>query len=286
MSDLLTRLLVLLLSVNCLISCGFVDLRQIGFSVEPDKPDYVLSDSLSPVIIRFDTEMEKTDVGRILQISSYMGVKRGDYTWKGNDLYFVPVPEWTAGIRYTVSLTGTMRSVDGRELRLHHFTSFYAVNNNEPPLLEKHYPFDGSSVGTNDMVLEFHFSRSMDRQTTESALTIEGTGNKTYEWSDDEKILKVILDKALSPWTSYKWNLRDSARSADGVPLPKTYSGWFITNKDLVLPHVTRVFPVLYSNGSWYPARFRYGSRSGFRSGNRSGVQQSYGRKCSSSASF
>jgi hypothetical protein len=93
----------------------------------------------------------------------------------------------------------------------------------------------------------------MDMLTVETSLTIEGIGNKTFEWSDDDKIVKVIADKPFSPWISYRWNLRDSAKSIDGVPLPRTYSGYFTTNFDQTLPCVTDVFPVLYTDGSWYP---------------------------------
>jgi len=242
-----------LLCASFLVSCGFIDLRQIEFSVEPDSADSVLSDSYSPVIVRFETEMEKSDANRILQITSDTGVMKGDIVWKGNDLYFTPVPGWTAGIRYTASLTGTIRSIDGRELRLNRFITFYAINKNEPPLLERHYPANGESVGTADIPFEFHFSRSMDRLTTESSLVIEGIGNKTFEWSDNDKILKVSGDKTFVPWVTYRWSLKDSAKGVDGVPLPKTYSGYFTTNQDKILPQVTGVFPVLYSNGCWYP---------------------------------
>jgi len=41
------------------ISCGFMDLRQIVFNIEPDQPDSVLNNSGSPVILKFNTEMNK-----------------------------------------------------------------------------------------------------------------------------------------------------------------------------------------------------------------------------------
>jgi len=197
--------------------------------------------------------MDKQNTEKILQVSSDAGLMKGDSIWRENDLCFIPVPGWTAGIRYTLSLLGTIQSVDGRDLRVEHFVSFYAINKNVPPLLEWHYPADGMPVSTSNTVFEFHFSRSMDRLATEFALTIEGTGNKTFEWSDEDKILKITVDKALSPWTSYRWNLKDSAKSIDGVPLAKTYSGYFTTNLDQILPCVVKVFPVLYSDGSWFP---------------------------------
>jgi hypothetical protein len=244
---------VMLLCGIFFISCGFVDLRQIVFSIDPNEQDSVLSDSGTPVILKFNTEMDKKNTEKVLQVSSDDGIMKGDYVWEGNTLYFIPVPEWTAGVRYTLSLLGTIESLDGRDLKVEHFVSFYAVNKNSPPLLEWYYPADGASIGTGDTVFEFRFSRSMDRLTTESALTIEGTGNKIFEWSDEDKILKVKLDKTFTPWTSYRWNIRDSAKSIDGVPLPKTYSSYFTTNLDQTLPCVIKVFPVLNSDGSWFP---------------------------------
>jgi hypothetical protein len=249
----LNKALIVLFCGMIFISCGFMDLRQIIFSIEPDKPDSVLSDSGSPVILKFNTEMNKKNTEKILQVSSDIGVMKGDYVWEGNTLYYIPVPGWTAGIRYTLSFLGTIESVDGRDLRVERFISFYAVNKNSPPLLEWHYPADGASVGTDNTVLEFGFSRSMDRLSAESALTIEGIGNKTFEWSNEDRKIKVTVDRALSPWTSYRWKIKDSAKSIDGVPLPKTYSGYFTTNLDQTLPCVVRVFPVLNSGGSWFP---------------------------------
>jgi len=254
-------LLCAMLTVSCgnieqfakdINSYGFINLNPIGISIEPSAGS-VLPEQYSPVIIRFNTEMEKKETEELLHINSDLGVIRGDKHWSGSDLYFVPTGGWTAGIRYNLSFTGTIRSIDRREIRIENYFSFYALNNNEPPLLLKHFPENCGSIKTNDVIMEFYFSCSMDKPSVESALTIEGITNKSYEWSDEDKILKVVPDKTLSPWSFYKWNLKDSAKSIDGVPLPKAYSASFITCLDQVLPQVTNVYPVLFSDGCWYP---------------------------------
>jgi len=234
------------------VSCGLIDLRPVVVSVEPDKSDSLLPDAHSPVILKFNTEMDKSEAEGMMQISSDLGSVRGDLLWKGDDLYFVPVAGWTAGIRYTLSLLGTIRSVDGRELRIERFVSFYAINKNAPPFLDWHIPADGESTGTGDTVLQFHFTCPMDRLSVESAFTAEGISNKNFEWSGDD-LVKVNLLTAQNPWTTYRWNLKDSAKSADGVPIAKAYSGRFITDMDQTLPGVTKVYPVLFSAGSWFP---------------------------------
>ncbi|MDR0444019.1 MAG: Ig-like domain-containing protein [Treponema sp.] len=235
------------------LSCGLFDFRPIGMIIYPDTADSILPYPNSPVKLSFDTEMEKSGTESILQISSDAGVISGDRFWKDNDLYFVPIAGWTAGIRYTMSLLGTVRSVDGRELRIEHFVSFYAMNKNAPPLLTGHYPANGASAGTENVILEFYFSCPMEKISVETGLTVDGFGNKSFEWLADDKTLKLIPDKALSPWTAYRWNLKESAKSRDGVPLPKVFSGQFTTDKDQILPKVNKVFPVLFSDGQWFP---------------------------------
>jgi hypothetical protein len=230
-----------------------MDLRDIGLYIEPNQTDSILPEIFSPVIIKFDTEVIKKEAEGILQINSDLGAVRGDVFWAGNDLHFVPVQGWTAGVRHTLSFIGTIRSVDGREKRVHQFISFYAINNNIPPVLVSHDPLNGESVGINNNIFEFNFSCSMDRLSVESALTIDGIGSKVFEWSDNDKTLKVISEKFLSPWNVYRWNLRDTAKCINGVPLPKTYSGYFTTDLDKILPQVVNVFPVLKTDGSWYP---------------------------------
>ena len=142
------RKLLILLCVILTFSCGFIDLRPINVKVEPGESNALLPESFSPIILKFDTEMEKNGAEGLLQISSDSGVVNGDRFWEGNNLYFVPVAGWAAGVRHTISLSGTVRAVDGRELRLEKFVSFFAINKNEPPFLEWFYPEDGASTGT------------------------------------------------------------------------------------------------------------------------------------------
>jgi hypothetical protein len=249
----ITVLLTISLCAILFFSCGFVDLRPVNLTIYPDKSDSLLNDALTPLIFSFDTRMNKNDAEGIVQVSSDTGTVKGDFSWIGNNLYFTPVPAWTAGIRYTLGLSGTIRSDDGREIKIDRFISFYAINRNGRPVLERHFPADGESVSAENFTLELRFSRSMDRLAAEAAVTLDGIGSKTFEWSNDDRILIISTDKALSPWTSYKWSLRDSAKSTDGTPLPKTYSGSFTTDIDRVLPYVTGVYPIVYNDGEWHP---------------------------------
>lgn len=243
----------LLLCAIFICSCDFVDLRPVSVNIEPNESGALLAEKHSPVILHFNTEMDKKDAEGILQISSDLGVVKGDYNWESNSLYFTPTAGWTAGVRYTLSLAGIIRAVDGRELRLEKFISFYAVNKNEPPLLVRHSPVSGESISVANVILEFYFSKPMDKVSVESAFSIDGITNKTFEWDDDDKLFRIISANELNAWTLYKWTLKENAKSVDGVPLPCEYSSHFITDLDKTLPRVVKIYPVLNANGRWYP---------------------------------
>jgi hypothetical protein len=101
--------------------------------------------------------------------------------------------------------------------------------------------------------MELNFSRSMERLSVESAILLEGINDKKYEWSNDDSTLTITVSNPLAPLNHYRWTLRDSAKSSDGVPLIQTISGQFNTNLDFNIPYVKKVYPVLYADGCWYP---------------------------------
>jgi hypothetical protein len=237
------------------LSCGFVDLRPIGVSVFPEKMDTILEDEYSLLSVGFDTGMEKLAAERIIQVMYGGGTVEGDLFWKENKVFFRPVSGWQPGTRYTLTLSGTLYSLDGRELRLDTQIPFYAISRSPAPLLESCYPPEGASVGTTPgdyNRMEFFFSLPMDRMSTEGALVLEGTGKKKYEWQDDDRRLLVLPESPFSPWKIYRWSIGTEARSRQGIPLAKALSGRFSTDLDSVFPAVLRVYPLLNSGGRWF----------------------------------
>lgn len=238
------------------MSCGFADLRHIGFNVEPGESETVLPGEYSPVILGFDTDMDRQATEGIIKVSADAVMVNGDIRWEGRRMLFVPSAGWAAGTRYTLNVSGLARAKDGRELRLEKCLFFYAINKKAAPCVEWFCPADGESTGTGcdeEFFIAIRFSCAMDRLSAERAFAIDGIGGKKFEWSDDGTLLKIIPDKNLSPWTDYRWSLKNSARSADGVPLAKAVSARFCTDKDTLLPKVARVYPVLFSGGRWLP---------------------------------
>lgn len=233
-----------------------MDLRPLGLSTVPGEEGALLPDPYSPVILRFDTAMEQRETERILQISSAGGAVEGELHWEGSALCFVPVGGWKPGTRYTLGLSGTVYSRDGRELRLLKYIPFFAVSRAPVPVVEAFSPPDGGSTAVSPedgIILNLRFSCPMDRRSTEAALSLDGSGNREFVWLEDDRLLRAEVSTPLEPWTVYRWNLGAKALSREGVPLAKAFSGQFITGADRTIPRVLRVYPVYYAAGVWRP---------------------------------
>jgi hypothetical protein len=236
-------------------SCRFADLRPIAVYTVPAEADSLLPGSYTPVMAVFDTPMETVHTERAFSVGTEGGKVEGVFEWAGTTLCFTPRAGWSPGTRYTLSLSGTLISQDGRELQAAAHVPFFAVSKSPVPYLESFDPPDGASVGINPEEggrLRLIFSQPMDRRSAEEAVTLEGVGAKKYLWTEDDRCLEISAAVPLAPWNVYRWSVNEKALSREGVPLAKTVSAQFTTNLDRLLPSVVRVFPVIRSAaGTW-----------------------------------
>jgi hypothetical protein len=198
--------------------------------------------------------MENFTTERVLQVDFSGGQIEGDLRWEGNDLSFVPAAPWSAGIGYTLSLSGTVYARDGRELRLAKHIPFFAYSRVSRPYLSSFIPSGGASVGVGPEeggYLELYFSLPMDRKTSEDALSLNGIRDPRFTWRDNDQVLRADFENPLSPWTVYRWTIGDGALSREGAPLVKSVSAWFSTDRDRVFPRVLRTYPMFRSGGKW-----------------------------------
>jgi hypothetical protein len=226
---------------------GFADLRPIGVESFPSGAYTVLPSEFSPLRLSFDTEMMRPETEEVLQVKYYGGFVEGDLRWEGRTLYFIPASAWKPGVPYVLKLSGTVYSLDGRELLLSEVIPFFALASVPVPYLQFVTPGDGASVEAfvpGETVLEFSFSLSMDRHSTETAFALDGSGPWYAEWLDDDRLLRIFCEKPLSPWTVYRWSFTEEALSREGSPLAAGVSGSFITDEDRVRPEPVKIIPL------------------------------------------
>ncbi len=253
------RLFLFGLAIIFFSSCGFIDLRPIEYTVHPDQPDSVVAEPYSPLSVTFSTEIEREDAERALVVSSGRGSVEGDRVWQGNCLRFTPLAPWQAGVRYDLGLSGTIRSRDGRELKLNLHIPFYGILRGEVPRLLGTAPSDGGSVPVLDPGSEaprgpgisFQFSVPMKRQSLQDTLKIEGLAELDWVWSEGDRTVTVYPKSPLAPWSLYRWSIKRDAQSTQGVALAKDVSGTFITNLDTEPPRLERTFSLYRSGSAW-----------------------------------
>jgi hypothetical protein len=202
--------------------------------------------------------MDNTGTQKIVSVQSSGAFVKGDLLWQGNELVFTPLEPWQPGIRYTLNLEGMIYAEDGREERVSHHVSFYAIHREAAPYVAAFSPADGATVGVrreDGAFVSIVFSCPMDRQSAVDAFNFDGVSEKDFIWSSGDTVMEIHPKNALNPWTVYRWSLSNKAKGKNGVPLGREASGRFVTDRDRILPAVTEVFPLIRgsaSSGAWW----------------------------------
>jgi len=268
----------LLLLHAFLAGCGaFVNLKPIGFTTYPGADNTVLPTESSSISVCFDTPVDKLEAQKILSVNSTGSVVKGDLDWLGDTLFFTPLEPWQPGLRYTVSLNGTIFAMDGREERISRYVSFYAVHSGQSPYALDFSPPAGASVGVHPAggaFVRIVFSEPMDRFSAD-AFSLNGVSSLEFIWSQDDTVLEVHPKTPLNPWTVYNWTVSTKAKGKNGVALGREISGHFVTDADRLIPAVTEVFPLIRGGAASQDRWIRTSApmESGFGSGQAIGIE-------------
>jgi hypothetical protein len=168
-----------------------------------------------------------------------------DISWEGNTVYYRPVKGWTAGVRYTFKIDGEIEAEDGRKDTASASVSFFAISCDAPPYISEHNPADGGVLAITaerGAELRFVFTKDMDTRSVEDSFSIDGISDLEFNWTAKKGL--VVTGKQFDVWRYYTWNLKKEAKSAEGIPLSKAYSGTFTIDIDRTLPDVKKIYPV------------------------------------------
>ena len=235
-------------------SCGLVDLREVSVRTEPAVAGAVLEKRETPVRVLFGAEADRSDAEEAFAVLSETGSVGGDIAWDGASFSFVPVDGWKSGVRYRLTLSGTISCADGREARPDIDLTFTAVRPIGAPQLTAAAPADGASVGTRSeegAMIVLSFSEAMDTRSVQDAFSLEPGADMDFSWGGGDRVLTAIPRDALPACVSYRWKLTSEACAADGAPLASGSSGRFTTDGDHTKPRVVSVRPVVRSGGAW-----------------------------------
>jgi hypothetical protein len=249
------------------VSCELVNLEPIGMRIEADGSGGALASAYSPVKIVFDCKMAQTETGNTVSVRSIQGNTDVDRIWEASTLLLTPVAGWSPGVVYTVSVSGVIYAVDGREERVAEHASFHYGSARDIPFVVSFYPPDGAKTGVSEQdgaFVQLFFSQSMDTHSVEDAFTINGFPDKecaweyrweyawnyvweytwVYTWNEEKTIVTVTNSKNIAPLEKYEWTLDTAAKSAAGFPLAQKVSAQWTSDAETLKPTVSGVYPV------------------------------------------
>jgi hypothetical protein len=177
---------------------------------------------------------------------------QGDLRWSDNTLFFKNIENWKPGVRYTLALTGSVSTNDGRELEAKTTLDFFAVTIGDTPFLVSYSPAESAKVGvTTDggAIIKLQFSHDMDRYSVQDNFSVNNFTKKIFSWVNARELHITSRDK-LKPWSTFNWKIERDAESLQGVPMAKTYSGTFTTDIDTVHPEVINITVMKKSTAS------------------------------------
>jgi hypothetical protein len=248
------KTIVCVLAVVVLAACELADLRPIGVEITADGADGALASPYSPVKIVFGCDMAKAETESVVSVKSIRGNTEIDRRWEANALVLTSVQGWSPGIVYTVSLSGVIRTADGREERVAEYAAFHYGSAQDIPFVVSYYPADGAKTGVNEKTGAFvrlFFSQPMDEISVQDAFALNGFADKEYTWNEESTALTVTNKKNITPIASYTWTLAATAKSAKGFLIDKEISAQWTSDAETVKPEVFRIYPAVKKENTY-----------------------------------
>ena len=213
--------------------------------VTPDATTGVKVDS--EIVIVF-TEPMKVGLAQVaLSIEPRLN---GAYTWSDADsvLTFTPKVDLEYDTTYTLIVDGSAPDLAGNGLAENYVFSFTAESPPKSPLASVIEPLASIGVGAGtDIVIGF--TQSMNRSSTQSAVSITPAVNGSFAWDSESKTLTFDPNSDLQNGTTYTLTIDDSATASDGVEMDGDYVFSFTVGSDSTPPMVTASYPVANATG-------------------------------------
>ncbi|MFL5735601.1 MAG: Ig-like domain-containing protein [Chloroflexia bacterium] len=168
-----------------------------------------------PLRMRFDLPMDRASVQQAISIDPPAA---GAFSWDAdNEMRFTPAgPGLLRGITYTVTISGSARSLAGTNVAQLLSWSFHTTN---PPAVAEALPDGGSVYPTSTFTLTFSEPMDTSRSNDEVSLRTEGAGANlpaSYSWSQDAMTLQVVPIEAMPPDTTVTVRVGPSATTRQG----------------------------------------------------------------------
>jgi len=176
--------------------------------------------------ITFSENMEHGFVEGAFSISPSIS---GKFIWKGNNLSFKPNAILAKGTTYSMTLSTDAQDTAGNSLSSGFTWQFSTIA--EPPVIESVFPSHGSSLVYTNTSVVITFSKSMDTDSVQDALTYYDDSipfpytSGLVTWSNNDKTLTFKPLITFSFYKTYTFRIDKNATDANGAKLDANKDG-------------------------------------------------------------
>ncbi len=227
-----TKLLYAALAASALAlsGCALINLLPFPITTMPATADQVLS-SAPNVWVQFSAAVDEGEVQPLFSVTGTGGqAVPGDLSWQGNKLTFTPASPFERGVRYVLTLQGTVNVNDGRTFQENIIVPFYVGTNAGPPIIASITPASGSTVGQGASV-SLAFSQPMSETSFQDGFSLSPSTAYSLSWNASATTVTIAPKAQWTAETLYSWTLSTSCTAKSGVPLDRQWSGTYLVQQ-------------------------------------------------------
>ncbi len=234
-----------------LTACSFVSLERLGIVTAPSKSGEI-APAEGPLRVGFSIEPVHDSAERAFRLSSLEGSSTGNFEWRGSGFDFRPVPPLKKGYLWTMSISGAIRTADGRTFDAAKSVMFYAGSSAALITLDSFSPAKGATVSISEPI-SLRFSRAVDASLFTRNFSLSPATDYDLSWSADGLTARIGPKMRWTAQSAYTWLVKADLADVGGVGLAKTYDGAFIVQAEGHAPGVVSVHPAIFAGGYFLP---------------------------------
>ena len=229
-----------------LMGCNLVSFELLNVTCNvDDKIDFFNDDF---IILNFSILPVFQEVEDSIKLTNQTNNIVCDFVWNGSKCYIKPREKWNNGEKYSFTLSNLISMQDGRSYDVNINRTFYYGENDKYLKLINCSILDGNSIENNEIIV-YTFNKSVDLLSFKNAFSISPTIPFKTEFSQDNKVVKIIPSENWKTNTLYTWEF-SKIKSVDTYPQDKKYSGTFFAPVDVIQPEVVSIHPVIIDSTS------------------------------------
>ena len=183
---------------------------------------------------------EKMDQARAQSAFSMSPAVNGSYSWDGTTMVFTPQRSLSVGMTYQVRIVKTAEDEVGNDLE-EDYTLVFSVGQGGAPTVVSTSPDHNAEGATEGAIIVVTFNRTMDKNRTQDALSVDPTLNGMFRWTSvsvDDDTMIFDPNQDLVAGTTYTVVIGEDAADLYGNPLGVRSSFNFSVGGDTTAPYI------------------------------------------------